>query len=535
MDRAKALGHGGRFMLGLVIDRVRRSGSCVLGLGVALGLSGCELRLTDDEGYDDDYYYEGSSGGTPGGGWRYPESSPPDPPALPEIPDRDRPDAIAPTDERVYDGPGISTYVELLVLDPRVVGSKRAASSDSNAPWSFRTQMGWLAGGDDESLGFTVRWLDAWKNVSTVGAAPVTARPALADVLMRPWLGARTVSTIDDTQDATVTPDRGVAPDPDVTASQADDSATASYASDDGDDTSAPPYDGEAEAKPPAPPPDPYTSLPPATWSKSPFRLIAIVNRVDLAADDCGDAAGELRYVYTALGAEGSRALDLTVIVEIPYPSTRSPAGWARAWRDMADLPAGEEREAALLAITREVALEADPLRVRVRTNESALGSNGWQMREFELSSSSSGQLDLLPAPLVFTPRADADLGQLADYLLEHSDDVLGDGAELPESLRAGSAEMTSPDFSWRVPGVSERLRSAFSAATCNGCHAGDTDTPRFQHIAPAPSLSAPAELSRFLYDASAPTDELRRRTDRVSELYGASCPDDPPTSNGYY
>jgi hypothetical protein len=94
---------------------------------------------------------------------------------------------------------------------------------------------------------------------------------------------------------------------------------------------------------------------------------------------------------------------------------------------------------------------------------------------------------------------------------------------------------MTAPDFSWRVPGVSERLRSAFSASTCNGCHAGDTDTPRFQHIAPARSLRAPAELSRFLYDASATSDELRRRNDLLFELYGATCPDDPPAANGYY
>lgn len=507
-------------MLGLEIGRVRRAGTCVLALGVALGLSGCELRLTDDEGYDDDYYYEGSSGGSPGGGWRYPESSPANPPsvpAVPDVPDYDRPDAIAPIDEQVYEGPGISTYVELLVIDPRVVGSARASSSERDAPWSFRTQMGWLAGGDDESLSFTVRWLDAWKNSSTVGSAPITARPALSDVLLRPWLGARTpepVSAIDDTSDRDVTSDPAVTPDPAALA----------------------PYGEANEPEPSAsPPPDPYASLPPATWSKSPFRLIAIVNRVDLAADACGDAAGELRYVYTALDARGSVALDLSVIVEIPYPSTRSAASWARSWSDMAALPEGSARDEALLALTREVALDADPLRVRVRTNEAALGTNGWQMREFELASSSTGQLDLRQAPLAFTPRADADLGELAEYLLEHSDDVLAGGAELPESLRAGSAEMTAPDFSWRVPGVSERLRSAFSASTCNGCHAGDTDTARFQHIAPARSLREPAELSRFLYDASAETDELRRREDLLFELLGVTCPDDPPSSNGYY
>jgi hypothetical protein len=528
-------------MLGLQIERVRLAWSCAVALAVAFSATGCELRLEDDTGYDDDDYYEGSSAGSPGGGWRYPASSPADPPAAPDAADYERPDAIASSDDRVYDGPGISTYVELLVLDPRVVGGSRAASSERDAPWSFRTQMGWLAGGDSDALGFTVRWLDGWKDSSSVGSAPVTARPALADVLMRPWLGARSpepVSAIDDTSDRADAPDPSVTPDPAVAPGGDVSSATTEYGSDEGDDdtSAAPPYEGEGESEPPAPaPPDPYASLPPSTWSKSPFRLIAIVNRVDLARDACGAAAGELRYVYTAVDARGSAALDLSVIVEIPYPSTRSAASWARTWRDMAALPEGNERNDALLAITREVALEADPLRVRVRTNESALGGDGWQMREFQLSSSSSGQLDLRPAPLVFTPRSDADLGELAEYLLDHSDDVLAGGAELPESLRAGSAEMTAPDFSWRVPGVSERLRSAFSASTCNGCHAGDTDTARFQHIAPARSLSAPAELSRFLYDASATTDELRRRSDLLFELSGATCPDDPPSANGYY
>jgi hypothetical protein len=262
---------------------------------------------------------------------------------------------------------------------------------------------------------------------------------------------------------------------------------------------------------------------------------LAIVNRVDLAEDACGSAAGELRYVYTATDARSERALDLSVIVEIPYPSTRSAASWAGSWQGVAAQPAGRARDEALLALTREVALEADPLRVRVRTNEAALseGVGPWQMREFRLASSSTGELDLRQVPLAFTPRADADLGALAEHLLSDNADALA-GAALPDSLRAGTAEMSSANFSWRVPGISERLRSAFSSATCNGCHAGDTKTERFQHIAPGASPNAPARLSSFLYDEDAPTDELRRREALLVELSATACPGDPASRRGY-
>jgi len=355
----------------------------------------------------------------------------------------------------------------------------------------------------------------------------------LRGVLLRPWLGdepAGEVSTIYDTSDPDVALEPDVASDPDVAPE------SGAYAPAPDADGSAPPPvpDAGASKKPTL---DPYGTLPPATWAAAPFRLLAIVNRVDLAADACGSAAGELRYVYTATDARGEQALDLSVIVEIPYPSTRSAAGWARSWRDMAAQPAGPAREAALLALTREVTLEADPLRVRVRTNEAALseGRGPWQMREFQLQSSSTGELELRQVPLAFTPRADADLGQLAEVLLANSADVLGGGSTLPEALRAGAAEMSAADFSWRVPGISERLRSAFSSATCNGCHAGDAKTERFQHIAPGASLSAPAQLSRFLYDQDAPSDELRRREALLVELATTSCADDLPSTHGEY
>lgn len=473
----------------------------VAALGVPL-LTACELRLPGNHSDSSDSFEDQDPaaplrfrGGT---------NSAPAAPVVHPVPDReldrdsgDRPAApsvsrdpsAAPRPEPSDAGPSVSSYAELMVLDPRTIGGVRSSNADPSAPWSFRAQMGWLAGGDSGALAFTLDWLESWQNLTSVGAAeaPVSARPALRGVLLEPWLGderAGEVSTV-------------AAPDV--------------YA--------------------------PAAALPRAAWTAAPFRLLAIVNRVDLAADACGSAAGELRYVYTATDASGEQALDLSVIIEIPYPSTHSAASWARSWRELAAKPAGPERDGALLALTREVTLDADPLRARVRTNEAALseGQGPWQMREFQLAANSAGELGLRQVPLAFTPRADADLAELAEHLLANSADVLAGGSTLPESLRAGAAEMSAADFSWRVPGISERLRSAFSSATCNGCHAGDTNTERFQHIAPGASPGDPARLSRFLRDDDAPTDELRRREALLIELSQTRCSDDPPSTSGRY
>jgi len=172
---------------------------------------------------------------------------------------------------------------------------------------------------------------------------------------------------------------------------------------------------------------------------------------------------------------------------------------------------------------------------VRLRTNEVAFADPAarvWEMREFNVQIR-SGALELSMVPLEFTPRADADPAVLSDHVLEHADEIEGSGASLPESLRAGAAQIDAPDFSWPVLGVSERLRHAFSLQTCNGCHGGDTASLPFRHIGPGSSWTAPAALSRFLYDPDADTDELRRRAGLLETLAATECAPSVPDS-GY-
>jgi hypothetical protein len=266
------------------------------------------------------------------------------------------------------------------------------------------------------------------------------------------------------------------------------------------------------------------------SWDDAPFRLIAIINRVDLAAEACSGYTGELRFVYGAVDPGTSTLLDLTVIVEVPYPTTRPAAEWARAWRDLAEL-SGESYAAGLATLTRDVQREGDPLRARLRSNEIALANAGaaaWEMREFQLQIH-DGALGLVQVPLALTPRADADPAALSAFVLENGAAIESSGVSLPPSLRAGAAAIDSADFSWTVLGVSERSRQAFSQQTCNGCHGGDTASLPFRHVGPGASSSEPARLSRFLHDPAASSDELRRRSSVVEALGATECEPSTP------
>jgi hypothetical protein len=407
----------------------------------------------------------------------------PDVPFVPEPPCPSSPAQPCPS---ALEGPPAplpaAQYPQLIVLDPQTVRGPlaRNANTPDSAPLSFRSQLSWLAGAR-EPFDFTRSWLTAWASETRVGpaAAPVTPRLRAMTLLHDGWLAAAGVP-------AGSTPDAGT--------------------------TAAP------------------------SWSVAPFELIAVVNRVDLAADACTGPAGELRYVYAAVDARTGEVLDVTLSLEVPYPSTRHAADWARDWLEIAAQPAGE-RPRALAALARAVQRDADPLRVRLRSNEIALAApeqQSWELREFRLAVL-DGTLALAAAALELTPRADVDPALLSEHVLQHADEIRSGAVSLPEALRAGAATTESEDFSWRVLGVSEGLRQAFSRETCNGCHGGDTRALPFRHIGPDPDLQRPAQLSRFLYDPAAESDDLRRRAARLEQLAASFCEPPAEDSAGYF
>jgi hypothetical protein len=372
----------------------------------------------------------------------------------------------------------IDRWKELLVINRSVLSDRRAKNDVAGAPWSFRTRLEELAGTADKAPALAASWLAEWKTRTAVGvdAAPVTTRPAVDDVILGPWR-----------------------------------QSLASAAS--------------------------YGDAAPLPLDRAPFRLVAIANRLDLRehALGCEGAAGELRFVYTAVDPKTTLAIPFSIIVEIPYPASRSPREWASRWHDVAQRPFGADYNEALATLTAEITSKAAPSSIRVRTNEVALGTKlglPWELREFGLEGSQPARL--VQQPLATTPRIDLERSPSLDAWAEdNASKVLAGTHVLPGGMQAGAAPMRTSFFMWPSNTLPEDLRHALSIATCNGCHGGERpgDLLRFQHVAPGDTTAGyyratngETQVSSYLNDPSGGDDELGRRAVAVARMLCTDC-----------
>lgn len=264
--------------------------------------------------------------------------------------------------------------------------------------------------------------------------------------------------------------------------------------------------------------------------AKAPFRLLAIVNRVDLAQRTTGGGGyfgglggdflngGEARFVfglvlpngyqtagYNDLGLQTSVTdaatscllTPLTVIFE--YKIDRSGCvdvrDWARQWRALEPMAFGSGYNAALQAITDQfTAAGVSPDRGngsalgQLRTNDFMFGSP-WQMREAQISIG-SGLLE---------PHQVADTVELTNNgSVFLGNWIASNGMALPpESFPwAGASDVPSTATFWDgafsalntlaiVAGAGNDhndFRQNFSIGACSGCHARETDA-LFTHI----------------------------------------------------
>ena len=281
--------------------------------------------------------------------------------------------------------------------------------------------------------------------------------------------------------------------------------------------------------------------------AKAPFRLLAIVNRVDLRDNSASGNAGEARFVFGALGP-GCQPLEFTVIFEfgIQRSDCQAVKDWARQWLDLGSLELGSPGyNAALEEITEQfVRAGADQSKPngsalnQLRTNEISL-SNQWELREFKLSAEGA----LKQVTVKMTPDLNFNrTAVLTSFINANQADILADRHVVPDqfpagsSFLAGSALMPGRVF-WDNPTTglfiaSREARHKFSLQTCNGCHQGETDTD-FTHIKPAP-FGFPAGLSGFMTGiiVGDPSDhlpvrefnELQRRAVDLDQLVNSPC-----------
>ena len=267
----------------------------------------------------------------------------------------------------------------------------------------------------------------------------------------------------------------------------------------------------------------------------APFRLLAIVNRIDLRGNSgyTTNNAGEARFVFGAIDRRrgGCLVSEMTVILEygIDQPDCDGIISWAQQWVNLSSLPFGPAFNAALEAITEQFAKAGvAPHKVngsalnQARTNEFLPPQTGpWELREFRLTMTKEDPFPATGQLIQTTVKQTPDevlnnTNTLSDYINANCGPILTDSHVVPLNFPRspldpplpnppgflGGNSFVPPPF-WDAPAIGcdpsppGDTRFKFSMATCSGCHFQETLTP-FYHIRPTP-FGTPATLSAFL------------------------------------
>jgi len=269
----------------------------------------------------------------------------------------------------------------------------------------------------------------------------------------------------------------------------------------------------------------------------APFKLIALVNRIDLRGNTGYgfDNPGEGRFVFCAVDASCHvirNPAPFMVIFEygIPKHKCADLKAYAQQWYDLrTHTPGSAPYNAALEAITDQFTLaNTSPAKPngssinQVRTNEFALGIAPWELREFNVS----GTSHLLENATVkqepqdtfnaISPHANPAYTQvMADFVNANTAIIEANRYTIPSTaggihLAAGKAHTENAGvYHWdgsTTPGprfiTSDSARFILSLNTCSGCHGGEGKTGNFMHVAPGGTGGTPAILSGFLTGA---------------------------------
>ena len=300
----------------------------------------------------------------------------------------------------------------------------------------------------------------------------------------------------------------------------------------------------------------------PLDLSIAPFRLLAIVNRVDLRLnpgyggvvgdDPCNPSClgGEGRFVFGLIqdafnggndrppapgyggggGGGGNNKCDpaqFTVIFEYCVPKRTCGAikEYALEWYQLSQLQFGDTFNLALQQITDQFAARgADPTRKPNQSSLNQLRANEllrqpWELREWRLFGTDSDAGQLREVTVKQTPDFDHNFQPIiTEFCLANLGQILAEKHTVPLMWRSpgkpqvpflgGVAPMPTQNFFWDGPApaassIPNEVRHKFSLNTCNGCHAGETRTA-FIHVSPR-AAGQKASLSDFLTGLNMP------------------------------
>ncbi|SES76163.1 hypothetical protein [Stigmatella erecta] len=389
-----------------------------------------------------------------------------------------------------YTTPVINMDKELVIKDLSVVNDpcrtqfngsgSTACVAAMRGHWSFGYLVSQLAGnkGPAETSVFVLNWLRTWEVDQTVNNFSLPARPGITSLVINPW---RLKSGCTETGPCTL------------------------------------------------------------DFNQAPFRLLAIVNRIDLSGPSDfyspnTASPGEVRFVFGFLNpdkvtdnASGQGKLNATVIFEYKLSPTRTTFSWASKWHALGALSLNTEAYNQALQSITDTMVSFNTLVnpngtaiSQVRTNESAFDTvvpKKWELREQKLACS-GGNCSLVPDTVKLTPQNS--INQTVDldtYLLTNASAIAREDFSKMPSHWLGGASHSFPipqgAHIWDMTGGSSNSnytlnggnfdplnRHLFALSTCNGCHYAETFTSNF-HIPPR-SLNVPTAPSSFVGGSSA-------------------------------
>lgn len=250
--------------------------------------------------------------------------------------------------------------------------------------------------------------------------------------------------------------------------------------------------------------------------SRLPFRLLAIVNRIDQRDPSIPGHAGEARFAFGAIAANGA-ALPFTIVLEyrIERGDHAGTVAWAARWAELkAFIPGTDHYNGRLQTLTddftRKGAGPDRPLNrsalAQARTLRFVLALGDYELREFTLDPVSGL---LRPSVVTQTPAFTLKTSPLITTWVTKTVGV-ADSLFRPvpnefqgQPFAGAVARVEYPGGHWRPPGLASLPRHLFALSTCDGCHYRETTTGSaaafaFSHIKPRAARSV-SDLSGFL------------------------------------
>lgn len=221
---------------------------------------------------------------------------------------------------------------------------------------------------------------------------------------------------------------------------------------------------------------------------RAPFRLLAIVNRVDLRGNPVygGGSAGEGRLVFGVVNRSNNGGCSLTQFTTIfeygvPISGCTNVKNYAQQWVNLGNITLGSAAfNPALQAITDQFTLankapnkpNGSALN-QLRTNENSLNPL-WELREFILPRG-NGFLTITTAKDTPHRATYQNTATLANYINTCPPPT----TPVPLTWPGATPFLTGSAFNpalndasaWNAPGAINQCRHDFSLRTCDGCH----------------------------------------------------------------